>query len=115
MVSRHSASINPFEGDLQMTTRLFVLMLLLLSGCATQVNTTGDEKDSVVGFHCANGEQVMIRFLTGSEVAILTRNGESIELRQQPAASGFWYTNGPISIRGKGNDLDLEIGRMVPI
>jgi hypothetical protein len=43
------------------------------------------------------------------------RNGENIPLSQQPSGSGFMYSNGPNTIRGKGNDLTVEIGRMVPI
>ena len=40
---------------------------------------------------------------------------KTIELQQQPSGSGFIYSNGPNTIRGKGNDLTVEIGRMVPI
>lgn len=98
-----------------MTSRLFLSALLLLSGCASQSQAIGDSQDVVADFRCATGEQITVRFLAQQEAAILTRHGENIELRQQPAASGFWYTNGPISVRGKGDDLSLEIGRMVPI
>lgn len=98
-----------------MTFRLFLSALLLVSGCATQPAVPVDSREVAADFRCANGEQIKVRFLTEREAAILTRNGEDIELGQQPAASGFWYTNGPISIRGKGDALRLEIGRMVPV
>ena len=38
-----------------------------------------------------------------------------IDLAQQRSASGFIYSNGPNTIRGKGDALTIEIGRMVPI
>lgn len=46
---------------------------------------------------------------------MLVRNGETMELQQQPSGSGFVYSNGPTKIRGKGDDLTVEIGRMVPL
>ena len=42
-------------------------------------------------------------------------NGRPIELQQQRSGSGFLYSNGPNTVRGKGNELTLEIGRMAPI
>ena len=61
------------------------------------------------------GESLSVRFLPAQGVAVLVRNGKTIELQQQPSGSGFIYSNGPNTIRGKGNDLTVEIGRMVPI
>lgn len=98
-----------------MISRLFLSALLLLSGCAAQPQVIGDSQDRAVDFRCATGEDITVRFLAEQDAAILTRSGENIELKQRPAASGFWYTNGPISIRGKGHNLSLEIGRMMPI
>ena len=68
-----------------------------------------------VQFACVNSDDVTVRFFPEQELAILLRNGEQIELPQQISGSGFIYSNGSTTIRGKGNDLTVEIGRMVPI
>lgn len=67
-----------------------------------------------VAFACDGGQSLAVRFHP-DERAVLLRNGEEIELRQQVSGSGFIYGNGPTTIRGKGEDLTVEIGRMVPI
>lgn len=96
-----------------------LLAMVGLAGCAGQA-----EQESVavaaseareVAFGCDNGESVSVRFFPEQGVAVLQRHGTNIELNQQPAASGFWYSNGPNSIRGQGDRLTLEIGRMMPI
>ena len=46
---------------------------------------------------------------------MLVRGGRTLELQQQPSGSGFVYSNGPSTVRGKGDELTLEIGRMAPI
>lgn len=46
---------------------------------------------------------------------MLVRGGRTLELQQQPSGSGFIYSNGPNTVRGKGDELVLEIGRMAPI
>jgi membrane-bound inhibitor of C-type lysozyme len=66
-------------------------------------------------FACTNGEAIEVRFGPAHGVATLIRNDQAIELTQQPAASGFVYSNGPNTIRGKGDDLRVEIGRMTPL
>ena len=66
-------------------------------------------------FDCGNDEQVEMRFFPAQGVAVLVRNGKPMELRQQPSASGFIYSNGPNTVRGKGREISVEIGRMVPI
>lgn len=71
--------------------------------------------DREVGFTCSNGPDLSVRFFPAQGVAVLVRSGESIELQQQPSGSGFIYGNGPTTIRGKGDDLTVEIGRMVPL
>lgn len=71
--------------------------------------------DHDVAFACANGESISVRFSTANSAAVMTRNGKSVTLQQQPSGSGFIYSNGPNTIRGKGGDLTIEIGRMAPI
>jgi len=66
-------------------------------------------------FTCDNGERIQVRFSQARKLATLVRNGESIELPQQPSGSGFIYGNGRTALRGKGDELMLEIGKMAPI
>lgn len=70
---------------------------------------------NVVHYECERGELVKVTYWLDKETAQLERNGVTIELRQQPSGSGFVYSNGPNTIRGKGDELTLEIGRMGPV
>ena len=56
-----------------------------------------------------------MRFFPRQGVAVLVRHGMPIELQQQPSGSGFVYSNGPNTVRGKGDEITIEIGRMVPL
>jgi membrane-bound inhibitor of C-type lysozyme len=89
--------------------RKTLLLLTMLTSCGSP-----EQAERRVTFACENGEQVEVRFLpTG--VAILLRNGETKELKQQPAASGFRYSSGHFSVRGKGDELTIEVGTMAPL
>lgn len=89
---------------------------LVLGACASTHDRGGDEARVIdVAFSCDNGERLSVQFHQDRELAVLTRNGQSIELPQQPSGSGFIYSNGPNTLRGKGDELTVEIGRMVPI
>jgi membrane-bound inhibitor of C-type lysozyme len=68
-----------------------------------------------VAFRCTDGESLCVRFFPAQESAVLLRNGDAIELPQQRSGSGFIYGNGSTTIRGKGKDLTVEIGRMVSL
>ena len=92
---------------------LVALLTVLLAGACSSVPTAPDFND--VAFTCANDESVSVRFFLGQERAVLSRRGQGIELAQQRSGSGFIYSNGPNTIRGKGDALTIEIGRMVPI
>ena len=83
------------------------------SGCTS--TAMRDSPDREVLFSCTNGESLSVRFMQAKNAAVLIRNGQAIELQQQASGSGFIYSNGPNTIRGKGDDLTVEIGRMVPI
>lgn len=88
----------------------------LATACASKPPIDdGSPDDREVAFTCSNGPDVSIRFFPAQGFAVLVRNGETIELQQQPGGSGFIYSNGPTTIRGKGDDLTVEIGRMVPL
>ncbi|MGE5621895.1 MAG: MliC family protein [Bacillota bacterium] len=38
-----------------------------------------------------------------------------LELRQQISGSGFIYSDGSTVVRGKGDELTVEAGRMAPV
>lgn len=87
--------------------------LALLYGCshAQQPPTTPPARHDV-HFVCDQGETLSVRFFPQQGVAVLVRHGDTIELQQQPSGSGFMYSNGLNTIRGKGSALRVEIGRM---
>lgn len=91
-----------------------MLSISLLSACSTSVlNNTMSERQVI--FHCNNAEILQVRFNAKKELATLVRYGAEIELAQQRTGSGFLYSNGPNTIRGQGDQLTVEIGRMMPI
>lgn len=92
---------------------LFIsMMVILAAGCAsTQGQSTGERR---VTFDCSQGEEIEMRFLPQG-VAVLVHKDTTLELQQRPSASGFIYSDGPNTVRGKGNDLTVEIGRMMPL
>lgn len=94
------------------TLCLALLASSLLCACSTVPEAPADRD---VTFACANGETLSVHFSPTDKTAVLMRNGDSIPLVQQPSGSGFMYGNGPNTIRGKGDDLTVEIGRMAPI
>lgn len=56
-----------------------------------------------------------MRFFPAQGVGVLVHGDRTWELQQQPAAYGFLYSNGPNAVRGKGDELIVEVGRMVPL
>jgi membrane-bound inhibitor of C-type lysozyme len=95
--------------------KALALALLVASISCACSSTPPAQADRNVSFTCTNGESISVVFSPANSTAVLVRNGENIELEQQPSGSGFMYSNGPNTIRGKGNDLTVEIGRMVPL
>lgn len=104
-------------------SRSLSLALLLatagLAACSTAPGTApaqaAQPADGFQPFHCTDGENVGLRFIPERNVAVLQRQGRTLELPQQVVASGFLYSNGPTAVRGKGQEFRLEIGRMAPI
>jgi membrane-bound inhibitor of C-type lysozyme len=92
----------------------FSLMLVTLQACSS-VPRTMSQSPRLVKYACDNGEFVEVRFAESEGAATLIRAGSAVALKQQTVASGFEYSNGPNTIRGKGEELRVEIGRMVPI
>lgn len=91
-----------------------VTMVLLLSACATQPQPAQDEI-LTVNYQCGNHQPIRVRYFTQLEQAELVLDGQVYYLAQQPAASGFWYSDKLRSLRGKGEELSLEIGRRAAV
>ncbi len=53
-------------------------------------------------------DSVSIEFDNQKEVAIISFNGEKVELPRQKSASGIWYKNESYDLSGKGNDIVLK-------
>jgi len=92
-----------------------IFLLVMNCGCSPVPYRDDSTEALNVAFDCTNGESLNVRFLPAQRLAFLTRNGSTLELPQQPSGSGFIYSNGPNTIRGKGDELIVEIGRMVPL
>ena len=83
---------------------------------STEAGVVASSEDEIrVLFACDDGQTVEMRFFPVQELAVMTRNGTTLELPQQVSASGFIYSNGPNTVRGRGNELTVEIGRRAPI
>jgi membrane-bound inhibitor of C-type lysozyme len=65
-------------------------------------------------FKCDNDETIEVRFFPDQGIAVLVRGGQNVELQGEPVASGFAYSNGQTSIRGKGEELQMTVGMMAP-
>ncbi|MET0028968.1 MAG: MliC family protein [Candidatus Thiodiazotropha sp.] len=95
---------------------IFVMLISwVFVGCAAPEGNNSENHDRLVIYDCTNGESLSVRFLPERQSAELLRHGVSIDLQQKPSGSGFVYSNGPNTIRGKGADLVVEIGRMIPL
>lgn len=93
---------------------LVSLVIALASVCS---GTGGADQPAYidVSYDCERGEPISVRYYTEQELAELTLGDDVLSLPQQRTASGFHYTNGRTGIRGKGDEIMLEIGRMAPI
>ncbi len=85
----------------------------LVAACSGAGETPSGYTD--VAYECERGAPVSVRYFTDQELAELTLGDDVLRLPQQRTASGFHYTNGRTGIRGKGDEIMLEIGRMAPI
>ncbi|MDX1271459.1 MliC family protein [Bizionia paragorgiae] len=57
-----------------------------------------------------DGKQLEIVFNNTKGTATFVFDGETVDLQQEKAASGFWYKNDTYELRGKGNDIQLKKG-----
>ncbi|MDO6562132.1 MliC family protein [Amphritea sp. 1_MG-2023] len=91
-----------------------VVIAWLMVGCTHIPPLPDSQHYHEVLYQCERGS-AMVHFYLQQSRALLIRDNHTIELRQEPAASGFRYSNVKVTIRGKGDRMSLEIGRMMPI
>lgn len=81
-----------------------------------QLKIKGHTEVSIVMYQCDQGlGQIEMRYFPLHGVAVLVLDSVTHELQQERAASGFWYSNSKYTVRGKGGEIQLEIGRRAPI
>ena len=71
-----------------------------------------------VEYSCKNNRKLTVSYTSANDEAIAIINGQHrqpIILPAKPTASGFLYSNGKHTLRGKAGDLQWTIGRMMPI
>lgn len=61
-----------------------------------------------ITFACADGQGFELALLEGTETAQLTLDGEMYVLAMQPVASGLEYSDGKVTVRGKGMEAFVE-------
>lgn len=113
-----------------MTKQLLVLASsIFLLGCAEshsppKINTPDVSpqlsQNSNVEFSCNRGVNLSVNFSTSTNednknIAIINGYGnQRIILPIKTVASGFLYTNGKYTLRGKADQVTWTVGRMMP-
>jgi membrane-bound inhibitor of C-type lysozyme len=101
--------------------RLAVLAAAALcaAGCAISTSSHPSRSQSpyrnerrTVQYFCNDGERLTVRFDPARGIAVVERGESEMELRQEPSGSGFRYGNARAEIRGQGDELIFEMGRM---
>ena len=72
----------------------------------TEATTTTES--TVTSLLDKDGRKLEIHYDNTNGMATVTFDGETIEMKQEKAASGVWFKNDSYELRGKGNDLTLE-------
>ncbi len=92
-----------------------LLTTVALTGCSTGMEASSENALTRVAYSCDRGMPIAVVFYPAEGRAELMRNDDVISLESVPVGSGFKYTSVQTTIRGKGDELILEVGRMAPI
>jgi len=106
-----------------------ILFVTPLVGCYINTQPTniivGDAKENkiaLIEYNCDNNRQISISFTSinknniKQDIAIINSQGnQPIILATKQVASGFLYTNEKYTLKGKGNEAQWTIGKMMPI
>jgi membrane-bound inhibitor of C-type lysozyme len=69
-------------------------------------------------FNCEDGTKLDVTFDNDADpnTAIVTIEGkEPVTLPIAMSGSGYYYSNGPMGLRGKGDEATWEVGRKAPV
>lgn len=61
-----------------------------------------------VAFDCGEAGAVAVRFFPQQGVAVLVRDGQTLEMQPEPTGSGFAYRGGATVLRGQAEELRIE-------
>jgi membrane-bound inhibitor of C-type lysozyme len=85
--------------------------ILALAGAVFLMSLTpvsAEDKTGVI-YRCDDGKGVTTSFLTASNEALITTDGQTFRLPQGFSGSGARYTDGTALFWIKGNDAQLEV------
>lgn len=89
---------------------------------STKNNRAMEYSEKVVEYSCDRNTNITVSFTSKKQENILTsiaiinsQNNQAIILAAKQVGSGFLYSNGKYSLRGKDNQVQWTIGRMIPL
>ncbi|QSX33543.1 MliC family protein [Shewanella avicenniae] len=88
---------------------LLLTLLPLLTLCSACQQLLPTRANPTVNFLCKNDTALQVKFNNQQQYAEIHYQGETIQLAQQPSASGFYYANAQQQLRGKGKSLTLQL------
>ena len=79
-----------------------------------------DSSTIAVTYHCANGDKLLVSYDRRQETAtlataLLAPEDTTLTLPRQISGSGFIYSDGEVTLRGKGQEVQLQAGRRAPV
>lgn len=90
----------------QQLTMLVALIYML--GCATQSNSDSSSSQvTPVQYYCENDLRLSVQFSAEQAMLTILPSEQTSQLHRQISASGFFYGDDNLSIRGKGTELTL--------
>jgi membrane-bound inhibitor of C-type lysozyme len=66
-------------------------------------------------FACANGLKLAVVFDNTANTATVTTDKLNVVLPARTTGSGYWYSDGRHGLRGKGKEVQWEVGRALPV
>lgn len=99
-----------------MLFRIILLSLLgITTACAPLHNKTEAEYYTVQ-YLCQQGDSFAVQYYHHGAEAVLIQSEQQTVLNREPTASGFAYGNGgTVTLRGKGDEVQLIIGRKAAV
>lgn len=84
-------------------------MAVVLVGCMPRASAA-----PTVVYQCEDVVRLSVRF-ESDQARVSLPDGAVLSLPQQRAASGFWYSSGLHTLRGKGDEAEWTVGRRMPM